>query len=674
LFFFVDEEWQHQLVPSGQQQVTMPTSAERAGNFSQSLDQDGNPVIIRNPATGQPFAGNSIPTSSLYAPGVKLLNLLPLPNATDPSHPGYNYVSQISTQHPRREDLVRGDYNPNSMWHFYGSFLKATDNETTPYGIWGTTNVPLYNLQYSIPGYHYVLNATTTLSPTAVNEITVDQGHDSQYNGTRPNSGDWTSSKTGVNLNTLYAPYQGLMAGFNFAGTRIGNSPYFSTNSFPFYNANTNTEVSDNFSKTLNSHLFKAGFYFDHNWKVQPSGANYAGSYDFGDNPSNPLDSGFGFSNAALGVFSSFQQASTYANAYPIYDQVEWYVQDTWKATSRLSIDYGVRFYWLQPVHNSQGDIANFLGGTWQSSQAPSLLQPAFNGAGQRVALDPATGQTYPSVDIGSYLAGSGNALNGLRVLGSNYITNSPGILVAPRIGFSFDLTGRQIAVLHAGAGVFYDRTRTDPYASLLGNPPATVQPTVNYGRVADLGSSSNVFNPPGLTTFSTSSSIPTTYNFNVGVQSKLPLAMLLDVSYVGSISNHQLQYMNIDAVPFGADFLPQNQDPTLQATSPDALPGSNALLPQFLRQYRGYGDINESMFSGNSNYNSLQVSLNRRFASGLFLGVAYTWSKCMNTSDDSSQIRFDQYTHTALYGPCDNNVPQNLVINYVYALPDRLS
>jgi hypothetical protein len=562
------------------------------------------------------------------------------------------------------------------MWHFYASFLKATDNETTPYGIWGTTNIPLYNLQYSIPGYHYVLNATTTISPTAVNEITVDQGHDSQYNGTQPGSGDWTRAQTGVDLNTLYAPYQDLITGFNFAGTRIGNSPYFSTSGNPFYNANTNTEVSDNFSKTVRSHLFKFGFYFDHNWKVQPSGATYAGSYDFGDNPSNPLDTGFGFANAALGVFNSFQQASTYANAYPIYNQVEWYAQDTWKVNSRLAINYGARFYWLQPIHNSKSNIANFFPQTWQGSQAPSLLSPAFNSSSQRVALDPTTGQTYPSVDIGSYLSTSGNPLNGLSNLGTSYITKSPGILVAPRIGLSFDLTGQQRAVLHAGGGIFYDRTRTDPYASLLGNPPATVQPTVNYGNIADLGSSSNVFSPPGLSTFSTSSAIPTTYNYNVGLQGKLPFALLVDVAYVGSVTNHQLQYVNLNAVPFGADFLPQNQDPTLRATSPNALAGSNALSPQFLRPYIGYGDINEYLFSGNSNYNSLQISLNRRFASGLFFGLAYTWSKCMDTTDDRSQIRFDQYTHTALYGPCDNNVPQNLVINYVYTLPslsDRL-
>ncbi|MGH9436714.1 MAG: carboxypeptidase regulatory-like domain-containing protein [Terriglobia bacterium] len=672
LFFFVDEEWQHQLIPSGQHQLTVPTSAERNGNFSSAVDKDGNPVTIRDPGTGQPFAGNAIPPSALDGPGVSLLNLLPLPNASDPSHPSYNYVSQISLQHPRREDLVRLDYNPNSKWRFYASFLNTTDHEVTPYGQWGVTNVPLYNLQYQIPGYHYVLNATTIISPTAVNEITVDQGHNAQHNGLPAETGNWTRSKSGVNLNTLYKPYDDLMAGFNFAGTRIGNSPAFNTGNFPFYNSNTNTEVSDNFSKTINSHLIKLGIYIDHDWKVQPSGANYAGSYDFGDDPSNPLDSGYGFANAALGVFDSFQQASAYASAYPTYNQIEWYAQDTWKTTPRLSIDYGVRFYYLQPVHTSNGSLSNFFGGTWQSSQAPLLLRPAFGAAaGNRVAIDPSTGQTYPSVDIGSYFAGSASPMNGLLAIKTGYITDSPGVLIAPRIGFSFDLTGHQNTILHVGGGVFYNRAPTDPYASLAGNPPETVQPTVNYGRIGDLGSQAAIFSPPALWGVSASSSIPTTYNLNVGIQSKLPFGMVGDVSYVGSLSNHQLQYMNVNPVPFGADFQPQNQDPTLQALQPNALLGSNALLPQFLRQYTGYGDINERMFSGNSNYNALQISLQRRVASGLFFGLSYTWSKCLDTTDsDSDAIRFDQYTHTALYGPCGTSVPQSLVINYVYNVP----
>jgi Carboxypeptidase regulatory-like domain len=671
LFFFVDEEWQHQLVPSGQQQVTVPTAAERTGDFSQSVDQNGNPVVIKDPTTGQPFPGNRIPAGRLYAPTVALLNLLPLPNAANSSHPSYNYISQVSTQHPRREDNLRVDYNLNSKWHFYGSLLKATDNEATPYGIWGTTNIPLYTLQYSIPGYHYVLNATTVLSPTAVNEVTFVQGHDSQYNGTRPGSGDWTPKSTGVTLNTLYPAYQpsDLIPGFKFGGTKIGNSASFNTSSFPFYNANTNIEVFDNFSKTLRSHFLKAGVYFDHNWKVQPSGATYDGAYDYGDNPSNPLDSGFGFSNAALGVFNSFQQSSNYSNAYPLYKQWEFYAQDTWKVSSRLTLSYGVRFYMILPIHNTEGTLSNFLPDTWTPSQAPTLLQPAFVG-GQRVAVDPATGQTYPAVDIGSYLAGSGNALNGIKVLGGNYITKNPGISPAPRIGLAYDLSGSGDVILHVGGGAFYDRTQTDPYDSLIGNPPTTVQPIVNYGYVASLNPSSSLFIPPSLSTFSTSSAVPVTFNYNVGIQNRLPFSMVSDIAYVGAISNHQLQQLNVNAVPFGADFLPQNQDPTLQLTNPNAPAGSNALLPQFVTPYTGYGAIVQYQLSGNSNYNALQATLKRRFTSGLFLSVSYTWSKCMDTTDGVSQIRFDQYTHEALYGPCGTNVNQNAIVNYVYPVP----
>jgi len=672
LFFFVDEEWQHQLVPSGQELVTVPTALERTGDFSQSVDENGNPVVITDPATGQPFSGNVIPGGMLYAPTVKLLNFLPLPNAVSAAHPNYNYVSQVSTQHPRREDNVRVDYNLNDKWHFYGSLLKATDNESTPYGIWGATNIPLYQLQYSIPGYHYVLNATTVISPTAVNEVTFVQGHDAQYNGPRPNSGDWSSTSTGINLNTLYPSYAptNLIPGFTFAGTKIGNSPSFNTLNFPFYNANTNIEFFDNYSKTSGQHFLKFGVYFDHNWKVQPSGAIYDGTYDFGDNPNNPLNTGFGFANAALGVFNSFQQASTYANAYPLYKQWEFYAQDTWKVSKRLTLSYGVRFYDMLPIHSSEGSLSNFLPSTWTSTQAPTLLAPYLSN-GKRVAIDPATGTTYPAVDIGGYLSGNGNQLNGLKVLGNSHITASPGIRPVPRIGVAYDLTGAGNYILHVGGGMFYDRVQTDPYDSLIGNPPTTVQATINYGYAADLNPSASIFVPPSLSTFSTSSALPVTYNYNVGVQAHLPKQTVGDLAYVGSISNHQLQQVNFNAVPFEADFQPANQDPTLQVLNPNALAGSNALLSQFLRPYVGYAPIIQYQLSGNSNYNALQASLQRRFAAGLFLGASYTWSKCLDTTDDAvTQIRFDQYTHQALYGPCGTDVAQNVVVNYVYPIP----
>src|SRR6202030_3414682 len=99
-----------QLSPNGLKNVTVPTALERQGNFSQSVDNNNKTLVIRDPITHAPLANNVIPASRLYSPGQALANLLPLPNT---SGTGYNYTSQVSNQIPRREDLLRVDYNVN---------------------------------------------------------------------------------------------------------------------------------------------------------------------------------------------------------------------------------------------------------------------------------------------------------------------------------------------------------------------------------------------------------------------------------------------------------------------------------------------------------------------------------------------------------------------------------
>lgn len=123
--------------------------------------------------------------------------------------------------------------------------------------------------------------------------------------------------------------------------------------------------------------------------------------------------------------------------------------------------------------------------------------------------------------------------------------------------------------------------------------------------------------------------------------------------------------------MPYGADFLAANQDPVKVAANPNNTLGSNALDSEFLRPYIGYGDITQQHFGGTSNFNSAQLTVNRRFASGLFLNFSYVYGKCLDTgSADGNGVRIDGLTRTALYGPCDFNIPQNLTFNYVYPLP----
>ena len=282
--------------------------------------------------------------------------------------------------------------------------------------------------------------------------------------------------------------------------------------------------------------------------------------------------------------------------------------------------------YYLQLDFNGHSTTVNFFPQDYALANAPQLIEPTLVN-GQRMGINPVTGQTYPMVDIGAEVPGTGVLLNGLKILGQNgiskYMTESPGILPAPRFGLTYDLTGRRNTVLHAGGGMFTDRFMTDTQNAPTANPPNTYTPVVNYGYASDLASGTPLLSPSNLTSLSYNTPIDKIYNYSLGVGSRLSKALRLDVSYVGGVFNYLPKTMNINAVPFGADFLPQNQDPTLVAANPTALLGSNAMLPQFLRPYVGYGAITMADFGANSNYNSLQVGLDRRFATGLFFGAA---------------------------------------------------
>jgi hypothetical protein len=678
LFFFFSNEWQHQLVPQAQRRVTVPTALERQGDFSQSVDKNGNPVVVRNPfASGAPFPGNVIPGSLLSGPGLAILKIYPLPNDLSAANKGFNYQSQISDSEPRLEDTVRVDYNLSDRWKLFGTYVLNHQDDVSAYGSFVLgSNLPIVPISDNRPGRMIVVSATTIINPTTTNEATFDIGHNMIHIDPTVAGGMTRASLNLTGLNTLYTPNADYAPSFTFNGTRIANSPSFNTADAPFYNYNTTIEAIDNFSKVWGEHTIKTGVYVQRSRKDQTSFAPANGSINFGDNPNNPLDTGFGWANAAMGIFNSYTQASKYATGMYRYTNAEAYVQDTWRVNARLTLDYGIRFSWIQPQYDASLQTSNFLPNDWSASKAPRLYYPGFDASGNRVAVDPVTGQVLPAVAIGAIVPGSGDLLNGILQAGhgiSKYLIASPGILPAPRLGLTYDVTGHHNIIFHAGGGIFYDRYQGNEIFSEITNPPTTFVPTVYYGQLANVSVNNAVLSPSSLSSLSYSGNIPTVYNYSAGFETQLPWQMVLDTSYVGSQSRHLIVLRNLNAVPYGATFQPQNQDPTLVKLNPKALPGSNALPSQFLVPYIGFASgIADHEFIGNSNYNSLQVSLNRRFAQGLFFGVAYTWSKCMDIGDtDGSYIRIDQYTRYANYGLCGFNVTQNFAANYVYGLPN---
>ena len=691
LFFFWSQEYQNQLKPQAERDRTVPTALERQGDFSQSVDKSGNPFpFIRDYTRNLPcnatnaggcFADGGvlgrIPKSSLFAPGLAILNLYPSPNAQQFQKSGYNFRSQISDSYPRREDLIRGDYNLSSKWKIFARYINNSDAVTSFYGSFVLgSSIPLVPITDSRPGHAFAVSATGILSPTLTNETTF--GFGKNIINITPVGDGLSRAKNGLTgLNVLYpsAITNDFIPNFGFNGTRISNTASFGTNDAPFYNYNTTIEYIDNLSKVWHQHTFKMGGYLQRSRKDQSSFASFNGSFDFGDNASNPFDSQYGFANAALGVYNTFTQASQYALGQYRYWNVEGYVQDTWKVTKRLTVELGLRMYFIQPQYDASLQTSNFLPEAYVRGKAPLLFQPGLSADGKtRIAVNPLTGATLGASAIGDIVPGSGDLLNGIRQAGkgiSKYLMDYRKPAWAPRFGFAYDVTGRQSLVVRGGFGVFYDRYQGNEIFDELTNPPTTFQPTLVSGLVGQINPANALIAPSSLLGLDQNGKFPMVMNYNFGIQTKLPYQFVLDTAYVGSQSRHLLDKLNINAIPYGTTFLPQNQDPTKVALSPNALLGSNAYDANFLRPYAGYGDISIHREGSYANYNALQISANRRFAGGLFVGLNYTWSKALGlTTNDGDFVRIDNNNRRANYGPLGIDRSHTFALNAIYDLP----
>ena len=131
-------------------------------------------------------------------------------------------------------------------------------------------------------------------------------------------------------------------------GNRVSNATpnYAPPNmTYPgFLNINATKDISISLTKVAGRHTLKTGFYNTHSHKAQnQTAARRFGTLNFRNDTSNPLDTTFGFANAALGIFSSYNQVSRYIEGQYIYNNTEGYVQDNWKVNNKLTLDYGVR-------------------------------------------------------------------------------------------------------------------------------------------------------------------------------------------------------------------------------------------------------------------------------------------------------------------------------------------
>lgn len=685
LFFFWSQEFQDQLQPEGVRRVTVPTALERAGDFSQSIDRQGNRIFIKDPAAALPCnaantAGcfrdggvlNKIPTSRLYNPGLALMRLLPNPTTDKGATRDFNLESQISTSKPRREDLIRVDYNISSRFRLFTHYINNKNSTTTPYGSFVLgSNLPSIPITDARPGKSLAIGLTAILSATATNEFTFGRGRNDILIAPEAGPDPLTRATTGATLPVLFpsAVQDDYIPAFGYGGTRIANSNSYGTGRAPFVNYNETLDFIDNFSKVFSGHVLKTGLYIQRSKKDQSPDGNPNGFYEFGDTAEvagapgtylNPFDTGYGFANMAAGVFNNFQQNNRYYIGQYRYYNIEGYIQDTWKVTRRLTLDFGLRLAYIEPQFEQTGLAASFRPEKYNPAQAPRLYYPGRDANNVAIAIDRATGQTQPAFAVGRLVPNSGNLLNGVVIGGqdgeSKYLMKNRGVHWGPRFGLAFDITGNQDFIIRAGGGIYYDRYQGNRTFAMTNNPPNSIPAQVTYGIIADLNPQTALSGPPSLRSFDVGGEVPTVYNYSFGIQKRLPFALVLDTSYVGSLSRHLQQQINLNAIPYKALFRPEN---------------AGIGDPNFVRPYPGFGDITYFKADANSNYNSLQVSLNRRFENSLFFGLSYTWSRALTTaSGDGDFARIDENNNKANYGLADFHRKHNLAVNFVYDIP----
>ena len=684
LFFFYSEQFSPRTSGGAVNRFRVPTLLERQGDFSQTTDNTGARFnLIRDASTNLPCVAadtrgcfqdggvlGRIPQNRLYDIGVNVLKTYPEPNTQ-----GLNFNLETVAPSVNRntyQHVVRVDYQASQKLRITAKYAGQNATvQTNPGTIPGFNDTVFQFPAILVPSatVTYTINSSTVLEGTygltqgnqlgnvpmspVTNRNAVGLGN---FPLLYPNNGAVPEGSYQEKvLREMEAPYyingRVEMAPSYIWGSRIGNPP--PNNAYPPFLCMQNThDVAIGVTKLWGSHTFKVGYQSQDSMKLQNLGTvtqgalPFEGRVNFGNDSNNPLDTGFGDANAALGIFSRFEQQNALYEGDYVYHNKDFYVQDNWKLNSRLTLDLGMRFTHHGPQYDVKQQASNFFPDKWSASKAPLLYVPGCaSGSGPgcpRVAVDPSTGAslgTGSSVAIGTIVPNTGTLLNGIIQAGNgiakeNYTEQA--LVFGPRIGAAYDVTGTQRIVVRGSVGVFYDRLQGDSIFGQIGNPPTGQGSTVVNSTLQQVAQgTAGVQPPPVMLIYEYDAKIGASTSWNGGVQMVLPWSSALDISYVGTHNYNSVSFgsisvppnsdpMDLNAPDIGAAYLPQYQDPTAPAS---AIPGARAVATDLMRPYRGLGAIIATRPIFYTQYDSLQTSFNRRFRNGWQAGLNWTLS-----------------------------------------------
>jgi hypothetical protein len=566
------------------------------------------------------------------ATGVALSNTL----LTSPTGV-FSYLNEAPSD--QQEYVAKGDYIKSSTNQFSGHFVHDWYNN-----LGNQTDYVLYHRQ--LPGLTSSGQWTHTFNDRTVNVLTGSFSGNVilQTNGIGANpqfNKQILRSNYGLTYATLYGA-SAVIPQISVTGYSLPTITPLAFNNYQRIYA-----VKDDFSHVMGNHTLRAGAYVWRGRKNQTAPPALNGQLAFSS-----------LANLVLGNFSSYTEGSTTPQVQARFTQAEFYAQDDWKVSRNLTLNLGLRWQYMQPISSWPNNASGF----W----------PQYYSATQAATVSPTNGliTSNPSPYNGLVLAGSGFPSKAAAVIPASIRTN-PQVLAlfhnlpeglvnttyttfAPRIGFAWDMSGRQSTVLRGGFGISYERVEGNYYYSAVTQEPfVAVASLGSAGNVDSLGSVGIAASPQNITNTSDPNlAPPRIYNYSLGVQRRLTKPMLLEVSYVGTRTSNDIWMKDLNQAAPGTE----------QANS--------GVARNSLRPYLGYGEICQFRNGAALNYNSLQSRLQIDLSQGGIANVSYTWSKTLTDAQSYTYTPQNSLNLLADYGPANYSQPQILAVSYVYRLP----
>jgi hypothetical protein len=625
LHFFGNVEWNIEDRGTTRNEF-VPTQAERNGDFSGPTIPGCTLSAPVDPLTGLAFPGNRIPANRLSPGGQAMLNLYALPNVTPAAGSCANWVTSVVAPIRYNQFSGRADYtitNASRAMVRYTQDSWKNDSPSIQANLWGDDPFPAVDSNWNQPSKSFVVSLNQTLGNTATNTLQFSYSANKieiTRGGTSPEL-----ATTATNAIQPIFPYSSKQYGDQTSHPVFwGGAGYPALwNEAPFLNNQDLFIIKDDYTRVFGKHFIKAGALASFNKKNEDTDGNGSSQHSRFWGATGLNNSGTGTGNLLADfllrdVTWGFSEASTGRSAPQRWRDVEFYVADSWQASRRLTLDFGVRYSLFYNPFTTDDRITNFV---------PSLFSPALGN-------DPCNGVLQPPGSNWCQDAGARGGADGPnRSLMEQDLNN-----IAPRTGFAWDIRGDGKTALRGGLGQFFLRERLTPVLSIATNPPFVT--TISGNRKLDTNAE------PCAGCFGSGLGVPTrgrevdmrtpnNWQWNLMYQQEVLSRSTIEVGYVANYGYDLLKIHAANQVLTG-DINGNGIDDRLEyATGPS---GNGAL-----RQYGvfGDGDIGVWDHTGKSTYNSLQTQFVSRFGRGSQFQASYTLarSRANFAMTDSGQL-----------------------------------